>query len=92
MVRPAVGQFEDFVDGVQVAVAMGDEKRGAPLGDLGDVVDEFVGGGSVEVGSGLVQDEYGRVREEGTGKDQALALTADSRTPRSPTAVPSPAG
>lgn len=55
---------------------MGDEERGAPLGGVGDVVDQGVGGRPVEVRGGFVQDEDGGVRQQRAGQDQALSLAA----------------
>ena len=58
------------------SLPMRDEEHRSLLGGAEDIVHEGLGGRRVEVGGRLVQDQHGRVREQCTGQNDALTLTA----------------
>src|SRR5579875_2652825 len=66
----------DFVGLADGGEPMGDDEDGAALHEGGErLLDEALGFG-IEVGGGFVEDEDGRVFEQGAGDGNALALAA----------------
>ena len=68
-------------DGDLLEVVGDEEHRGRARGrdDLGEGREELLAAGDVEAGGGLVKDEELRVRHEGAGDLDALALTLDDQ-------------
>src|SRR6266540_1325421 len=73
-------EYQDLVEALQPDEPMGDQQEGGALGGGQDVVHYRPFGGLVEVGGGLVQDQYREPGQHGTGQRETLALAA--RDPR----------
>jgi hypothetical protein len=71
---PAVLQDVDAVGGADAREPVGDEQHGAAAEERADAVEELVLGARVEGGGGLVEDDEGRIPEEGAGQGDALPL------------------
>jgi hypothetical protein len=71
---------------------VGDDQRGAALRDIVERLLDFLLGGCIERGCGLVEDQDGRRLENGAGDGDALLLAARQLQPASPTIVSKPSG
>ena len=72
----AAVDHHDAVGVLHGGQAMGDDEDRAPLHQLGQRLLDQELALRVEIGRGLVQDEDGRILQEGAGDGQALPLAA----------------
>ena len=84
---PAFAQDDDQICPADLRQAVRDDEGRASAGGVGDGALDLVLGGGVDGGGGIIQDQDARVGQEGARQRDALALSAESVTPRSPTTV-----
>ncbi len=82
---PAVLEDDDPVGALHRGEAVGNDERGAALGQPFDGLLHRALALGVERTGGLVEQEDGGVAQDGAGDGEALRWPPESMTPRSPT-------
>jgi len=83
----AVFEDDDLIGTDDRREAVGDDERGSVLGERVERRLDALFGVGVDVAGRLVEDEDGQVLQDDAGDGDALALSPESLTPRSPTRV-----
>ena len=72
----AFAEDDDQISPADLRQAVGDDEGRASAGGVGDGALNFVLGGGVNRGGGIIQHQHARIGEEGAGERDALALSA----------------